>query len=493
MRLVHKLPSWKLAAACLVFSPCFSSPAQENTQVAPLVLHVESREVVIDVVVRDHRNNSVNDMNPNEFEVYEQGKHGDKEEKHVLGVHKIDPQRDASHAGSIANGFHISSGAVCALNATVHYEIAIPASSEPGYHQILVKTTRPGVTLSFRRRYYVGQKPETARLQDKNSTADEIALSEAACFHPVTPPTLAVAAVAVAVPAANATRYAAVVRPESLAAIGLDETNSHVQLDFGICTFDATGSVLQYFHSTIDRTLEAADMEKTLKRGYFSVLEIPGPEPPPLARLVLVDRRTGNLGMVDVAKPISKDAQADPAKALPRKTGSVRSFGVVTPRENTFCGDVYELSTGTGVLPEFWNLDPVGSLYTDALNVPQQDINQAEGIPGVTRTNTWFGVDYYGEFYISKPGEYKFDLESDDGSMLYIDDQKVIDLDGTHLAMGKTVHIQLTEGWHTVHVPYFQGPPTELALVLQIQPPGESMRVFKLSEFLPPKTTAPQK
>ena len=39
------------------------------------------------------------------------------------------------------NGFHVSTGAVCALDYTLRYQIAIAASSQPGYHTILVKTT----------------------------------------------------------------------------------------------------------------------------------------------------------------------------------------------------------------------------------------------------------------------------------------------------------------------------------------------------------------
>lgn len=108
------------------------------------------------------------------------------------------------------------------------------------------------------------------------------------------------------------------------------------------------------------------------------------------------------------------------------------------------------------------------------------------GIPGVTHTSVWFGVDYYGKFYVSKPGEYRFELQSDDGSRLEIDDHLLIDLDGIHAVDRGTATTALSVGWHSIHVPYFQGPPTALALVLSIQPPGEAMRPFNLNEFVPP-------
>ncbi len=160
---------------------------------------------------------------------------------------------------------------------------------------------------------------------------------------------------------------------------------------------------------------------------------------------------------------------------------------MITPRENDFCGDVYELSSGASQLPDFWNMEPVGSIYTDKLEVWDQDIDQADGIPGATHTNLWFGIDYYGEFYVTKPGEYAFELQADDGAKLEIDNQPLIDLDGIHPVSAKTAHVNLAVGPHTIHVPYFQGTPTRLALVLQVKPPGEGMRVFNITEFAPPK------
>jgi hypothetical protein len=52
-----------------------------------------------------------------------------------------------------------------------------------------------------------------------------------------------------------------------------------------------------------------------------------------------------------------------------------------------------------------------------------------------------------------------------------------------------TGKINLSAGRHTIHVPYFQGSPPGVALILTIKPPGESTRPFNLSEFAPPQTT----
>ncbi len=477
-----------LLGVCLAASfcvPCFAQEAAPATSTdVPMVLHISASEVVLDVVARDAQHAPVNDLAESDFQVFETGKHADKNPRHILSLRMIDPHKDASHAGSSDSGFRISTGATCALNTTVHYEIAIQAGSEPGYHQVLVKTTRPGVTLSFRHRYYVGEAQDIAPA--KNKKTDDIALSEAACFHPLIPPTLAVSAHPMVIPGRKSTAYAVIVRPESFPGIGLNGTNTHVQLDFGLCTFDASGNFAQYLHSTTDKQLDAAAMEKAQTHGLVNFLEVPGDKPPDLARLVVRDRTTGNLGIVDVARPLSLAAQGDNTKKQERPVGSVRAFGSVTPLQNAFCGDVYDLSSGGSTLPEFWNLEPVGSIYTDKLNVVDQDMTNSDGIPGVTRNVKWFGVDYYGEFYIANPGDYVFEIESDDGSHVEIDNQLLIELDGIHPALVKSAHTTLAAGRHAIHIPYFQGSPPGLALILSIKPPGGSMKPFNLGEYAAP-------
>jgi len=275
-----------------------------------------------------------------------------------------------------------------------------------------------------------------------------------------------------------------VVRPESLEGIGLNGTNTQIHLDFGMCTYDSSGDIQQYFHTTSDRQLTPAEVQDAHVHGLGTQLEIPG-ETPFFVRLVVREHETGNLGIVNVSRPV------DQTKFTPPPVGTIRAFGVAIPLPHAFCGDVYEISEGAAVLPDFWNLDPVGTVYTNALNVVDQDLLPGiPGIPGVTHNLQWFGIDYYGEFYITKPGEYKFDLESDDGSRLFIDNQQIIDNDALQSANGRSGKVKLTVGLHTIHVPYFQGSPPGVALILTIKPPGESARVFNLSEFASPPAPA---
>jgi hypothetical protein len=480
-------------AICLVSLPLPWPPAR--AQAAPsgqedtpaMVLHVESREAVIDVVARDRRNLPITDLAANEFEVYEVPNHGGKIPRRILYLRTIDPERKNQEEDA-TSGFHVSSGAVCALDATVHYQIAIQASSEPGFHAVLVKSTRPHVNLSFRRQYYVGHTRENVALKDLKALVTPEALQEAACYHPLTPPTLAMTAKVLAAPGGTTTRYAVAIKPESLSAIGINGAVPRVQLDFGMCVFDAAGEVAHYLHSTVDHQMNATDIARLPDHGFVSFLEAPGPEPPALARLAVLDRNTGNLGVVDVSRPLPIAAQTSQAGKKKKLLGDIRAFGAATPSDNAFCGDVYELPVGATSVDEFSEVDPVASLYTNTLNVPNQDITRMGGIPGITHSSLWFGIDYYGKFYVTNPGAYSFELQSDDGSRLEIDNHLLVDLDGVHAVDQQTAKTTLSAGWHSIHVPYFQGPPTALALVLRIQPPGESLRPFNLNEFVPPAT-----
>jgi hypothetical protein len=162
------------------------------------------------------------------------------------------------------------------------------------------------------------------------------------------------------------------------------------------------------------------------------------------------------------------------------------SFGSVLPLPNSMCGDVYELSDATSKLPEYWNLDPIGAVHTYSLNVENEFLTK--GIPGVTNRLEWFGVDYHGEFWIGPPGEYVFELTSDDGANLYIDDALVINLNGGHQPLTAR-SVKLGAGMHTIHIPYFQGP-LSVTLVLRVKPPGGEFKVFDLRDFGQPADVA---
>lgn len=68
-----------------------------------------------------------------------------------------------------------------------------------------------------------------------------------------------------------------------------------------------------------------------------------------------------------------------------------------------------------------------------------------------------FATEVVGDLQIEQAGVYAFRLISDDGALLWIDDQLVVDNDGLHGAQPKDGSIHLAAGAHSLHVWHMQG------------------------------------
>jgi PA14 domain len=143
-------------------------------------------------------------------------------------------------------------------------------------------------------------------------------------------------------------------------------------------------------------------------------------------------------------------------------------------------GLVYELAANTAGLPDFTGRSPVTTLYTKSLNIPPQDFS--EGIPGVERVE-WFAIEYSGDIWIAEKGKYHFEVLSDDGARLYLDDKQVINNDGLHPPKAKKGSVSLERGQHHIRIAYFQGPRQTIALVLTVKGPGSGWRTFNTDDF----------
>lgn len=67
-----------------------------------------------------------------------------------------------------------------------------------------------------------------------------------------------------------------------------------------------------------------------------------------------------------------------------------------------------------------------------------------------------FGYDFKTYIRIPKTGVYNFYLYSDDGSLLFMDGKQVIDNNGSHSAARKGGKVHLEEGFHELHLLYFE-------------------------------------
>ncbi len=163
------------------------------------------------------------------------------------------------------------------------------------------------------------------------------------------------------------------------------------------------------------------------------------------------------------------------------------TFGTTVVSSSGFRGKIYHLKEGTEWLPRLDKMRPVGTIYTNAINVPAQEFQR--GFPGITERFEWFGIQYEAKIWIETEGRYGFTLLSDDGSQLSIDRKMMIDNDGIHQPQRLDASAVLTRGVHEVLVSYFQGPRYHVALMLGIVPPGGELRVLNTDDFSPPKDT----
>lgn len=159
-------------------------------------------------------------------------------------------------------------------------------------------------------------------------------------------------------------------------------------------------------------------------------------------------------------------------------------FGSKDPGLFNMKGTIYFLPDDTTAMPQdLSKFKPQGTIYADRLDVPLRDFQ--EGFPGVTDRFEWFGILYTGTFYIEKPGEYGWRILSDDGALVWIDGEEVLNNDGIHPAKEMDGTTKLARGAHAIKVWYHQGPATEVALQLFITPPGSEEKIFAMGDYAP--------
>jgi hypothetical protein len=133
----------------------------------------------------------------------------------------------------------------------------------------------------------------------------------------------------------------------------------------------------------------------------------------------------------------------------------VTTFGTTVVDTAGFRGTIYYLNRNTGILPDtFKRLKPKGTIFTRSLDITPRHFR--EGFPGVTKRFEWFAIDYEGNFWIEKAGVYEFALTSDDGSLLYIDDQLLVDNDGLHPPQTRSARVGLDRRTHSIRVSYWK-------------------------------------
>lgn len=128
--------------------------------------------------------------------------------------------------------------------------------------------------------------------------------------------------------------------------------------------------------------------------------------------------------------------------------------------------------------PQFSSFTPDHTLLEDNLFFPTRFTNwvttQGQVLAGFTDN---FAARFRGKIQAPSTGVFGFELQSTDGSILFIDGEEVIDHDGIHGFTTASGSVSMTEGFHDIEVHYFDGTGSEAGLDLRWTTPGETVFV----------------
>ena len=464
------------------------SPGQIVPQQGIPTIRVTTRIVIERVLALDDEDRPVRDLTADDFRVFEKtGKSGKLPQK-ISGFRALEGSAGSEREAEVLDvPMHHS---YCSLGSIpFHYELSYYPAAESGtsgVHRISITCNRRNIRLFYRDGYVMPRGDSTAVARAQSDAVEQKRdqdLFQAACVRlPHTP-----IVVKEAYPLRNSRldqfRYFLAIDAKQLTFVREEKGAYSLGMDYAACAQDTSQKRLYYAQGGAKQLLTEHEYQTAKSNGFPLYLEMARTAGTAYLNVVVRDRETGQMRAVVIAYAPTAEAGSNDSLTAPREP--IGSFGTTEPLPLSLCGDVYELIADTRSLPFFSQLDAMAVLYTTRLDVP--DHHFTEGIPHVTERTAWIGINYQGTIWVSEPGEYRFRLNSDDGAKLYIDDELIIANDGIHWALEVEGKVQLSAGEHRIHVPYFQGTPTNVALVLEVQRPGmHKWEIFDMRQFVRP-------
>lgn len=148
------------------------------------------------------------------------------------------------------------------------------------------------------------------------------------------------------------------------------------------------------------------------------------------------------------------------------------SVGQLPLTEGLTCSTYINLSNTLTAFPTSLPSANITYKYVGVFNQPNTNVNVGLNIlPPAVRMQPaymqWFAVRCSGFIVITDDNYYSYELTSDDASLLYINNVKVVDNNGNHGAQERTGFRQLRRGVHSFRLDYMQGPAGNQALILK--------------------------
>jgi hypothetical protein len=180
------------------------------------------------------------------------------------------------------------------------------------FHRIIVKSTRPGVQLSYREGYFAHLESAT---KEKDKNGNDPQLQQAACEDLLTSTSLLVVAQALPADQPNQAKYFLNIDSRMLSPTTTEDGKRDVRLDFAICSFDRSGKPMQYMQDAFEQKFEATQFAST--RGIPHAIQFAPREGTIRIRLLVRDSNSGQMGSIEVPYAPASGAPTTTSSAPP--------------------------------------------------------------------------------------------------------------------------------------------------------------------------------
>ena len=226
---------------------------------------------------------------------------------------------------------------------------------------------------------------------------------------------------------------------------------------------------------------EAKEAEKDIPEARPEAREVepPSVDIPPMPDLPPVKATDSPVAAPPVADAIPAPEPAVAAPPSPPPPPVAKAVASAPPKlfeecadssDRQMVADVYRLTAGNQSVSEMRRKKPIKRVCLAQLDITPRSFR--EGFPGMGSTVEWFGMDIRFTVNIAETATWELLLLADDGAVLSVDDENVIDNDGIHAPTPVATRIKLEKGLRNFRVRYFQGPGPDLALMLAWKKPG---------------------
>jgi hypothetical protein len=179
----------------------------------------------------------------------------------------------------------------------------------------------------------------------------------------------------------------------------------------------------------------------------------------------------------------------DPVKTNASFTALAKDGAFGRPRVNPsqgLIGTVYAIGKPSTEVPDFGQLGaPVTYIAVDNLDIAPgkfpQGFKQGEG-----RVTENYGVHFQGSLNVVEAGQYEICMHAGDGALFYLDQNAIVDLDGTGDSREKCESLHIEPGEYQLDLLWYQND-GEMGLKLSWSKDGGAKAPIPTEAFFPPE------